>query len=107
VVVLCDDALKIIKREDGEKTLFYLDPPYVHNTRASTDAYQHEMDESQHSALLEAIKKCKGSVMLSGYPNGLYDKALGGWNRHDREIDNKVSGAKEKREMTECLWCNF
>jgi DNA adenine methylase len=107
VVVLADDALKIIKQQDGEKTLFYLDPPYVHETRASTDAYQHEMDESEHIAMLEVIKKCKGSVMLSGYPNGLYDKALGGWNRYDRKIDNKVSGGKTKRQMTESLWCNF
>jgi len=65
------------------------------------------MDESQHIAMLETIKQCKGSVMLSGYPNELYDQALGGWNRHDRKIDNKVSGAGKKRQMTESLWCNF
>ena len=107
VVVLCDDALKIIKRQDGEKTLFYLDPPYVHDTRASTGAYEHEMDESEHSALLDVVKRCKGNVMLSGYPNELYDQALDGWTRHDRKIDNKVSGASKKRKMTESLWCNF
>jgi len=45
--------------------------------------------------------------MLSGYPNELYDQALGGWNRYDRKIDNKVSGGKTKRQMTESLWCNF
>ena len=71
------------------------------------DTYQHEMDEPQHIAMLETIKQCKGRVMLSGYPNGLYDKALGGWNRHDRKIDNKVAGGKTKRKMTESLWCNF
>ena len=30
VVVLNQPALEVIKREDGEKTLFYLDPPYLH-----------------------------------------------------------------------------
>ena len=106
-MILCDDALKVIKQQDGERTLFYLDPPYVHNTRAATDAYQHEMDESAHSELLSTIQQCRGRVMLSGYPNELYDRILRDWNRHDREIDNKVSGGASKRVMTESLWCNF
>ena len=57
--------------------------------------------------MLETIKQCKGSVMLSGYPNELYDQALSGWNRYDRKLDNKVSGGKTKRKMTESLWGNF
>ena len=72
VVVLCDDALKVIKQQDAEQTLFYLDPPYVHRTRSSTDAYQHEMMDSMHEDLLKSIVKCQGSVMLSGYPNEMY-----------------------------------
>ena len=107
VVVLCDDALKVIRQQDGERTLFYLDPPYVHNTRATTDAYQYEMDESVHAELLSTIQQCQGRVMLSGYPNELYDRTLHDWNRHDREIDNKVSGGTSKRMMTESLWSNF
>lgn len=107
VVVLCDNAVKVIKQQDGERTLFYLDPPYVHNTRSATDAYQHEMHESAHAELLSAIQQCRGRVMLSGYPNELYDRTLGDWNRHDREIDNKVSGGASKRMMTESIWCNF
>ena len=65
------------------------------------------MDESHHIAMLETIKQCRGHVMLSGYPNKLYDQALDGWTRCDRTIDNKVSGASKKRTMTECLWCNY
>jgi DNA adenine methylase len=107
VVVLCSDALKVIRQQDGEKTLFYLDPPYVHETRSITDAYAYEMDTAAHQAMLDTILKCKGHVLLSGYPNELYDKTLQGWNRHDREIDNKVSGAAATRKMTESLWCNF
>ncbi len=107
VVVLYDDALKVIKQQDGERTLFYLDPPYVHNTRSTIDAYQYEMDESAHDELLSTIQQCHGCVMLSGYPNDLYDRTLHEWNRHDREIDNKVSGGASKRIMTESIWCNF
>jgi DNA adenine methylase len=107
VVILHDNAIKVIRQQDGERTLFYLDPPYVHNTRSTTDAYQYEMDESAHEELLSTIKQCSGRVMLSGYPNELYDRTLSQWNRHDREIDNKVSGGTSKRMMTESIWCNF
>ncbi|MFC1764561.1 DNA adenine methylase [Planctomycetota bacterium] len=107
VVVLNDDALRVIRQQDSKHTLFYLDPPYLHHTRAVKDAYQHEMAESQHRELLETIQNCQGRVMLSGYPNELYDSVLRGWNRHDRSIDNKVSGKATKPIMTESLWCNF
>jgi len=107
VVVLCDDALRVIKQQDGERTLFYLDPPYVQNTRSSIDVYQHEMGESAHVELLSTIQQCRGHVMLSGYPNELYDRILYDWNRHDRQIDNKVSGGSTKRIMTESVWYNF
>jgi DNA adenine methylase len=107
VVILNQDALKVIQKQDGERTLFYLDPPYVHETRTSKDAYQHEMDYQSHKTLLETLRQCQAKVMLSGYPNELYDHILHDWNRHDREIDNKVSHGSVKRIMTESLWCNF
>lgn len=31
---------------------------------------------------------------------------LAGRQRHDFEIDNKVSGGKQKRVMVESVWCN-
>ena len=99
--------MDVIKQQDGPKTLFYLDPPYLSSTRASNGNYEHEMTEGQHIRLLEVIQGCEASVMLSGYPNELYDVHLTGWHRHDFEIDNKVSGSKEKRRMIESVWCNF
>ncbi|MFC1765758.1 DNA adenine methylase [Planctomycetota bacterium] len=107
VIILNNDALRVIQQQDGESTLFYLDPPYMHVTRAVRDAYQHEMAKSQHRELLETIQDCQGKVMLSGYPNELYDSVLSGWDRHDRPIDNKVSSKATKRIMIESLWCNF
>ena len=32
-------ALEIIERYDDKKTLFYLDPPYVHESRGDKNAY--------------------------------------------------------------------
>lgn len=107
VVILSRDDIDVIRQQDGEKTLFYLDPPYVHTTRASTDVYAHEMTTADHQKLLDTIRKCQGKVMLSGYTNPLYHNALCDWNRHDMEIDNKASGGATKRKMTESIWCNF
>ena len=107
VVILNEDALKVIQAQDGKKTLFYLDPPYLHLTRASKGNYRHEMTEEDHRKLLETIKCCQGKVMLSGYLSDLYDKQLKGWNRHDFVIDNKAAGGTTKRKMTESVWTNF
>ncbi len=107
VVVLNKDALEVIRQQDGPATLFYLDPPYLHETRASTNNYAHEMTEADHQKMLEVIKQCEGKVMLSGYPNALYDGELSGWNRQDFQIDNKAAGGSVKRTMTEALWMNF
>ncbi len=107
VVILNTDALSVIGAQDGEKTLFYLDPPYVPQSRATNGNYAHEMTEADHRAMLEVIRQCQGKVMLSGYPNPLYDGELRDWNRHEIAIDNKAAGGKTKRKMTEVLWMNF
>lgn len=107
VAIRCDDATKVIRTEDGDKTLFYLDPPYLPETRASNGNYACEMTEDHHREMLDTITQCSGMVMLSGYPNRLYDTELHDWNRHDFKIDNKVAGGSTKRIMTEAVWCNF
>ena len=107
VAILNRPALDVIRQQDGAATLFYLDPPYLHATRATTGNYQHEMTEDDHRELLAVIKQCEGMVMLSGYDNSLYDTELAGWRRADFQIDNKASGGTEKRQMIESLWMNF
>ena len=100
-------SLIFLQQQDSRQTLFYLDPPDVHHTRSTTDAYQYEMDESDHVGLLQTVQNRQGRVVLSGYPNQLYDQILRDWNRHDRQVDNKVSSLNTKRIMTESLWCNL
>ncbi len=109
VVVLNRDALDVIRQQDGPDTLFYLDPPYLHETRTSTGEYEHEMTTAQHSVLLATIGTIQGKFMLSGYRSYLYDSTanLLDWNRHDFDLPNNSAGGKTKRRMTECVWCNF
>jgi DNA adenine methylase len=107
VLILNRPALEVIEQHDGPNTLFYLDPPYLHETRESTDVYDHEMTESDHKAMVEVIKQCKGKVMLSGYPSQLYESMLKGWNRDMFSIANHAAGGKSKQRETEVLWMNF
>ena len=107
VVILNDDALSVIRKEDSPKTLFYLDPPYLHETRASKDVYEYEMTEQDHRDLLELIQGVQGKVMLSGYHSQLYDDTLSDWTLKEFNKANNASGAKEKRRMVECLWMNY
>jgi DNA adenine methylase len=100
-------AVDLIRREDTLGTLFYCDPPYVHETRASTDAYDFEMSEEKHAELLAALLECTGKVMLSGYSSALYDQALKGWNQHTFDLPNNAAAGATKRRMTEVIWCNF
>lgn len=44
-------AIQIINLYDSPNTLFYCDPPYIHETRGDTKAYGYEMTDSQHRDL--------------------------------------------------------
>ncbi len=109
VLILSRDALDVIRSQDGDRTLFYLDPPYVHDTRATTSDYAHEMTIEQHRALLSSLTSLRGKFMLSGYANPLYDEfaTAHSWARHDFDLPNNAAGGDTKRRMVESLWCNF
>jgi DNA adenine methylase len=107
VAILNRDALDVIRQQDGPDTLFYLDPPYLAETRTCDDVYAHEMAVDRHGELLEVICKCAGRVMLSGYPSEMYDSRLRDWTRHKFALPNQAVGGSQKRRMTEVVWCNF
>jgi DNA adenine methylase len=108
VRVLCRPALDVVRSEDTPATLFYLDPPYLHETRTARQAYgRFEMTEADHRELLDTVRGCKGKVILSGYPSEMYDRALASWNRHTVNLPNNAAGGKTKGRELECLWCNF
>ena len=98
-----DDALKVIRRFDGAGTLFYVDPPYLQGTRGDrwdNSAYKFEYTDDQHKELATALLSINGMIVLSGYPNNLYDELLDGWHTVERR-QAKDNGAKA---ATEVLW---
>lgn len=109
VLILCRDALDVIRGQDDAETLFYLDPPYLHETRKTTGEYLHEMMEEDHRELLASLTTLRGRFLLSGYRSELYDTfaVVHGWRRYDYEVANNAAGGKTKRRMIECVWTNF
>ena len=109
VVILNQDALKVIKQQDGENTFFYCDPTYLHETRTTTDDYEHEMTEAQHGDFLDTIGLIEGKFMVSGYHSKLYDNwaEAYGFRCVEIDIDNKASSKKVKDIKIECLWMNY
>lgn len=110
VVILNRPADEVIRTQDGPNTLFYLDPPYVHDTRMGTYEYgENEMSTEQHQRLVEIITKLNGRVMLSMYHHPLYDNLVtkSGWRVVEFDLPNNSAGGGEKRRMTECVYMNF
>jgi DNA adenine methylase len=106
VELRCQDAVEVIREFDGPNTLFYLDPPYVRGTRTARDIYRHEMSDEDHGQLLETILACRGKVVISGYSNQMYDRALAGWERRSIDMPNHSSQSKTKQRRVEVLWLN-
>ena len=103
------DACDFIRKYDHKDAVFYLDPPYLHETRVSQNAYRHEMSFEDHGRLLAVLGSIQGKFLLSGYRSDVYDEAAEafGWNRTDISIDNKASSKKTKDTKTECIWRNY
>jgi DNA adenine methylase len=97
-------AIDVIKLYDDPKTLFYIDPPYVHDSRGDSKAYGYEMTDIEHESLSAALRACKARVAVSGYRCRLMDRLYGDWNRHDSP-EKHCHSVKQPR--TEALWTNY
>ena len=97
-------AIDLIRLNDGPRTLFYCDPPYVHASRGDAKAYGHEITDAQHRALAEALHAARGKVAISGYRCALMDRLYCGWNRYDAPAKQTHSVKDERQES---LWANY
>ena len=113
-----DDWRKILDRYDSEETFFYLDPPYVASSRRS-GGYRCELWDSDHEELVDRVLGLKGRVLLSGYPNGIYQPLEAVWKLRrwyvvcsaaGRTKGNGLTGvgnAKKKQPRIEAVWMNY
>ncbi|MEM9787721.1 MAG: DNA adenine methylase [Pseudomonadota bacterium] len=109
VIIESQPAMDLIAAHDSPDTLFYIDPPYPHDTRSGKTSggspyhrYPHEMSDGDHVALLRALRDVEGFVVLSGYECPLYDDALADWWTRTREV--RADGGQARVEK---LWINY
>lgn len=109
VLVLNRKALDVMWDFDGPEVVQYLDPPYLASTRTAPDVYRHEMTSLDHEKMIAVAHDLKSKVLISGYPNQMYEDALRPpkWRYVDFNLPNNAAGGKTKRRMTERLWMNF
>ncbi len=97
-------ALEIIQRYDSADTLFYIDPPYVHDARGDSKAYGVEMSDDDHRELAGLLLEIEGRAAVSGYRTALYDDLFGSWRRVDADPKTCHSVRQPRQES---LWVNY
>jgi DNA adenine methylase len=97
-------ALEVIRLYDDKDTLFYCDPPYLHETRGDSKAYGFEMNADDHRELARVLNRCKGKVAVSGYRCSLMDELYEGWRCVEAPPKNCHS---VKKLRVEALWMNY
>lgn len=100
------DFRKLIPKFDHVDTCFYVDPPYLAETRdAGGKGYVHEMTTECHRQLAWLLHRVKGKVLLSGYPSSLYEGLYADWRCENKMVSaNGQRGAVPREER---LWMNF
>jgi len=97
-------AIEVVRLYDHAKTLFYCDPPYIHESRGDVKAYGFEMSNQEHQQLSKILNQCKAKVAVSGYRCDLMDSLYREWKRHDAPM-KQCHSVKQPRQ--ECLWVNY
>ena len=100
----------LIEIYDTPDTLFYLDPPYVFDTR-NGELYRYEFSNEKHLKLIEILQNIKGKAIVSGYESNLY-LGLTHWNKvkYKQLIQigrNTISKDSDNLYREEALWYNF
>jgi DNA adenine methylase len=101
-------AIGVMRQHDAPTTLHFVDPPYLHSTRVlqskGQGCYRHEMNDAEHSELLDALLELEGFVVVSGYPSLLYSDRLSGWEQCETKA--RISAGRGTALRTEVVWIN-
>ena len=99
-------ALDVIRLYDSPETLFYCDPPYVHDTRGDDSAYGYEMTDHDHRELADLLNSVQGRVAVSNYPCPLMDE-LYPPPRWRKSVGPEKTIHSTKGTRAEALWTNY
>ena len=113
------EANEALRYWDGSETVFYVDTPYIHDTRVESEYYAHEMSDEAHEEMVSTLLECRGYVVLSGYDHPIYNKFDdAGWERVEfRRVTTMTASQrgkgddwdrdiKPRGERVEVVWLN-
>lgn len=111
VRLFCGGALELmgsVSRQFGGG-VYYVDPPFPHDSRVSKDLYgEFEMSLGDHVVLLDFLLGLRaGGIYVSTAPNELYSRVLGGagWDCDRRVVvNNMATGHGKGRKVVELWW---
>ena len=96
---------------DAPRTVAFLDPPYMPETRVELGVYPHEFSHKQHQHMLQIVcKLTKTKVIICGYKNALYSEWLEGWRRTDFQTKSYAGPTIKGRKLPSrvlSIWANF
>lgn len=110
VQIECIDWRDCLKRYDHETALFYLDPPYIPETRRA-GGYNHELTPEDHAELVRRVLALRGVAIVSGYDHEIYAPLVneGGFGRHEHSVwstaGRRSAGDKRDRRV-EVIWAS-
>lgn len=99
-------ALDIIRLYDSPDTLFYCDPPYIHDTRGDARAYGYEMTNQQHAELATLLNNVRGKVAISNYQCALMERLYPASKWH-KTVSAARTNHATKGTRIEILWTNY
>lgn len=99
-------AVELIKLYDSKTTLFYCDPPYIHETRGDTKSYGFEMNNDHHKELAKALNAIEGLAAVSNYECPLMEELYPSkkWKKV-YSPEKTIHSTKDVRQ--EVLWINY
>jgi DNA adenine methylase len=98
VIIDNKDIFDLIDQYDKENVFLYLDPPYIQSTRKSDTRYNIEMNDEQHTKLVNRLLNFKGKFLLSGYNHDIYNILTEKFNKLDFKTSNN---------SVETIWKNY
>ncbi len=99
-------VLEIIEKYDSSDTIFYVDPPYLYESRTTKGIgdYKHEYKENDHIELAELLHKIKGKTAISGYDCKTMNELYGDFYK---SIGPPKKTNLAKTISREILWTNY
>lgn len=116
VVIENRPCIELLRIYDEPDAVFYIDPPYLGETRTGIDAakrkskhYAHDLTSpEEHRELAAALHRSRAAVVLSGYSSSLYDELFADWHRVEVDVQRPSTNRRGTTagRAIEVVWSN-